>query len=308
MVYEDYAELMTIESLLKKVGFDVIGLTSEYSVSEQVLAFNPDLVVGCGREGSKVGSIAVGKRLKEMPRWQGKVVLVFPAKFKPNPQDLIRLRVDMILESPVAPDRLVQVVGKLLGQDEAALLEKLGKNTQAESPELGATTAVSGTTSQEAPSIYVQGSAAEELPEDADKGESKFAFRFGDKQAPAVYEGAERRGAGQEHEVTFADVDLQALEQELLGGGVPEVERVETDNSDVRAKALKDLQVAEQSLKSRMAKYTQLVEDVKISPKSSVTRVEARRRQNLLKKEWDPENLKELDRLRREYTTALFKK
>ena len=51
LVYEDYADLMSVEGTLKKVGFDVIGLSSEYAIAEQVLAFNPDLVVGSGRGG-----------------------------------------------------------------------------------------------------------------------------------------------------------------------------------------------------------------------------------------------------------------
>ena len=90
LVYEDYTDLMSVEATLKKVGFDVIGLSSEYSVAEQMLSFNPDVVVGSGR-GGKVSSLGVGKRLKEMSRWQGKAILIFPANFKPTPQELLKI-------------------------------------------------------------------------------------------------------------------------------------------------------------------------------------------------------------------------
>ena len=105
LVYEDYADLMAVESTLKRVGFDVVSVSSEYSLQQQMLAFNPDVVVGAGR-GGKVSSLGVGKRLKEMARWHGKSVLIFPANFKPSPQDLIKIRVDMILEAPVLPSVL----------------------------------------------------------------------------------------------------------------------------------------------------------------------------------------------------------
>ncbi len=42
------------------MGFDVIGLSSEYAVTEQIVAFNPDLVVGAGR-GGKVSSLGSRK-------------------------------------------------------------------------------------------------------------------------------------------------------------------------------------------------------------------------------------------------------
>lgn len=126
LVYDDYTELTSIESLLKKVGFDTIGITSEFSTTEKVLSFNPDIVISYGR-GPKMTTLGVGRRLKEMSRWGGKSILIFPPGFKPNPQELIRTRMDMILEAPVPPAKLLQVIAKLMDKDEKPWLDKLAK-------------------------------------------------------------------------------------------------------------------------------------------------------------------------------------
>lgn len=334
LVYEDYADLMAVESSLKKVGFDVIGLSSEYAVAEQILAFNPDLVVGSGK-GGKVSSLGVGKRLKEMTRWQGKSVLIFPANYKPNPQELIKIRVDMVLEAPVAPLRLVQVVGKILGHDEAVLLERLNKAMHVESPQK--TTTVGGGSSQFSPegeAIYVKGSvedssspgrgdsslevervdgASEDVSVTPEDQEQKVSFKFGDRMSAAESAGAQESSS----DSAFPDVDLKAFERELLGGGAPEIEKVEVvdelaggvdDETQVAVRAKASLEKAQAALKDKMTRYEKMVEDVKVSPKSTVTRVEARRRQKQLEAEWDSENINNIDKLRQEFTKALFKK
>lgn len=336
LVYEDYAELMSVEATLKKVGFDVVGLSSEYSVTEQVLAFNPDLIVGSGK-GGKVSSLGVGKRVKEMVRWQGKVILVFPANFKPTPQELIRIRVDMVLEAPVAPLRLMQVIGRILGHDEATLLERLNKSMHMESPQKTTVGGGGVKFNTEGEAIYIKGTVNEsssdtELsPEriDQDSEDSsvssenqkeKFSFKFGDRVSSA-----DREQSSKSEDQGFPDVDLKALERELLGGGAPEVERIETavpeeDLSFVRggaddsvdeglqARAKQQLEASEKGMADRVAKYSSIVGDLQVSSRSTITRVEARRRQKQLKEDLGDQNLNDLDELRREFTKALFKK
>ncbi len=326
---------MSVESTLKKVGFDVIGLSSEYAVAEQMLSFNPDVVIGSGR-GGKVSSLGVGKRLKEMARWPGKAVLIFPANFKPSPQDLIKIRVDMILEAPVAPLRILQVLAKLLGHDESLLLERLNKSMHVESPQKTGVTNVAGKAGTEAEAIYVKGSTESEGKEasfnlnsetnEAQEGSQAFdlntenkkesmRFKFGERMQSVDREGFSSGGSESGEEQAFPDVDLKAFERELLGGGAPEVERVEVATnlpsdqaSPEQEHALLDLKKAQDKLNEKMKKYSALVNDVKVAPKSTLTRVEARRRQRELTADWDNENINELDKLRREFTKALFKK
>ncbi|WP_413557607.1 hypothetical protein [Bdellovibrio sp. HCB209] len=335
LVYEDYADLMSVESTLKKVGFDVIGLSSEYAVSDQIISFNPDVVIGAGK-GTKVSSLGVGKRLKEMTRWGGKSVLIFPANVKPSPQDLIKIRVDMMLEAPVAPLRIVQVLAKITGQDEGALLEKLNKAIHLESP--GAKpvspSAQAGKFNTESEAIVVKGSSDEvkssngmgfslnpepqgegaEFTLNSEEEKETPRFKFGAKfQAEHIEPDAAADEAGND----FPDVDLKALERELLGGGAPEVEKVENvpaaapveaKQEAPPSKARQELEKASAKLAERMKKYANLVADVKVSPNSTITRVESRKRQQDIASEWDKESIKDLDKLRQEFAKALFKK
>lgn len=327
LVYEDYADLMTVDATLKRVGFDVLGISSEYSLADQMLGFNPDVVVGSGRAG-KVTTLGVGKRLKEMTRWPGKSVLIFPPNFKPSPQDLLKLRVDMILESPVPPMRLVQVIARLLGQDENLILERLNKMTMdntGKANTIGGAGGMRSNTDGEA--VFVRGStedgeegdAPERIEEDSER--RRVEFRFGEKMKADHVPAAGFKIAAEEP--GFADVDLSALERELTGGGAPEPERIEpsleeaflsTLDHEAKQQEVPDLNPSEQlaqaeaGLKAKMARYAEMTKDVKLAPKSTVTRVEARKRQKALMADWSIQDLADLDSLRREFTKALFKK
>lgn len=134
LIYDDFAELNTVDYSLKKVGFDVISISSEFALQEKILSFNPEIVIAYAR-GPKVTSIGVGKRLKEMNRWGGKVLLIFPQGNKPDPQDLIRTRMDLLLEAPIPVTRLIQILAKITNQDDQQLLEKLIKAAAIESAE-----------------------------------------------------------------------------------------------------------------------------------------------------------------------------
>lgn len=310
LVYEDYADLMAVESALKKVGFDVLGLSSEYAVTEQILAFNPSLVVGSGK-GGKVSAVGVGKRLKEMNRWLGKVVLIFPAGFKMDPAELMRVRTDMILEAPVTPIRLLQVIAKVLGHDEGVLLDRFNKVLNTE-PGIRGSIVTKGLPSTEEDAIYVKGSIpGEEVGSDIDSEESSNSehFRFGDRTSASSTQGAD--GDAQSALQDGFDLDLKALEQELMGGGVPAVEQVPASEDaleDIQVKARAEVAKAQARASERTLKYKEMIKDVKVSPKSTVTRVEARRRAKIMNADVDAKKANELDELRREFTKALFKK
>lgn len=148
LVYDDYTELMSAQFTLKKVGFDVMAVSSEFSIKEQIVSFNPDIVVGYGK-GNKVSTVGVGKRLKEMPRWQGKSILIFAPGVKPLPEELIKIRMDTALEAPVEMVRLIQVLAKFSNQDDQILMEKLIKSTALESQKNESTLVTGGKESKE---------------------------------------------------------------------------------------------------------------------------------------------------------------
>lgn len=161
-----------MQSTLKKVGFDCVGISSEFGTSEQVLSFNPDIVVACGK-GPKVSTTGVGRRLKEMPRWGGKTVLIFPQGIKPKPQELIKIRMDVVLEAPVQVVRLIQVLANLTNQDDQVLMEKLVK-TSAHDETSKEPSFVGGSKKGSASdNVYVRGSDAESKKGDEEKTKNK---------------------------------------------------------------------------------------------------------------------------------------
>lgn len=182
LIYEDFNELTSLEASLKKGGFDVIGLSTEYSLSEKMLSFRPDIVIASGR-GPKVSTISVGKKLKEMTKWPGKSILIFPTGFKPNPQDLIKARMDLILESPIALNRMIQILAKLTGLAEQSLIDKINKISVAESeasrvsnsnytPEVEEPVFVKGVKREKQDDLFALGSELDEAVDQAMKGNS----------------------------------------------------------------------------------------------------------------------------------------
>lgn len=136
LVFEDYSELTTTEVYLKKIGFDVVGISNEVIINDQLVAFNPDIVVAFGK-GQRVSTINIGIKLKDNRKFVGKVVLVMPVGVKPSPQDIIKMRMDAALEAPIDPLRLIQVLAKLGKLDTSSLIEKLKKATYSD-PQLKA--------------------------------------------------------------------------------------------------------------------------------------------------------------------------
>ncbi len=109
---------------LRKVGFDTETITNEYNLSEKLLTFNPDYIIVKGNS-PRVSCFQIGRKLKETVRYQGRVILIFPQDNKPQPDDLIKLRMDLLLFEPISALRLVGHLLKLTSVDPAAVMDKL---------------------------------------------------------------------------------------------------------------------------------------------------------------------------------------
>lgn len=126
LVYEDYNELTLVETYLKKIGFDVLGISSEFLIHDQILSFNPEILVVHGRS-QKVSSFSVGQKLKEHGRYHGKVVIIVPHGVRPAPGEMIKLKMDALAEAPVDPENLIQILCRMAGIAAEPFLEKLRK-------------------------------------------------------------------------------------------------------------------------------------------------------------------------------------
>ena len=126
LIYDDYNDLTTTESFLKKIGFDVIGVPSDFTLAEQLLGFNPEAVVVFAKS-PRLNGIQVCRKIKETDSFKGKVILIVMPGNRPQPQDLAKIRLDTLLEFPVTPVRLIEVMTKILGLSTENFLEKFSK-------------------------------------------------------------------------------------------------------------------------------------------------------------------------------------
>lgn len=196
LVYDDFQELTSVELMLKKIGFDVVGITSEFSLAEQLLSFNPQIVVAQGRT-AKVSTSNVGRRLRESARWDGQSILIFYPNAKPQPTELLRIRMDVGLEYPVEPTKMVQVLAQLGSLDSNQLLDKLIKSMATEPASTGGSANTSFSNRAESDSVFVSGSKLE-------------------KETAASYGGA--AGANSEAQKALSNSELPAATENKISG------------------------------------------------------------------------------------------
>lgn len=130
---DDYNENLRVETILRKVGFDVISLGSEGSLDKELLSFRPEVVIAAGQT-TQLSPVSVGIKLKKHRTFLGSVVLGFPDNIKLGPEDLLKVRVDQIVPFPFDVSKLIESLGQLLNIESQPLIEKL-KRFATEVPE-----------------------------------------------------------------------------------------------------------------------------------------------------------------------------
>lgn len=121
MVLEDYGELMFLQTVLKKIGFDVDAIQNPRSFQDSVLRMNPDVLVMTS-VGKRVKGYDLASGLKR-PRGTPKIILIQA----PNAPEIFDPQVDGWLKGPVAALDLLNTIGDLCGLDKAVLAEKFQK-------------------------------------------------------------------------------------------------------------------------------------------------------------------------------------
>jgi CheY-like chemotaxis protein len=121
MVLEDYGELMFLQTVLKKMGFDVDAIQNPRSLGEHILQMNPDLLVMTSA-GKRVNGIDLNKAIKRV-RGNPKVIMMqnsgAPAVQAPN--------VEGWLTSPVAAADFLNKMAEVCGLNAQVLQEKFQK-------------------------------------------------------------------------------------------------------------------------------------------------------------------------------------
>ncbi|MEQ1665267.1 MAG: hypothetical protein ABL927_07830 [Bdellovibrionales bacterium] len=125
LVIDDYNELIYLQTLLKKMGFDVEGIQNTKKYQDVSLGFNPQILITSAR-GSKVNGLALAQGIIKM-RGYPKIIALGVRVNEFDENKLNSMGIDQILDSPVNPKKLFSTLALLGGVDEEVLLAKYAK-------------------------------------------------------------------------------------------------------------------------------------------------------------------------------------
>jgi DNA-binding response OmpR family regulator len=121
---EDFNELLFCETILKKVGFDTQSSQTDLSISEGILSFNPDLLIMTAT-GTRVNGVSYLSKLKSKNK--NLPVVLVGQRSRLNMSDK---QIKALLEPPLSPRILIEVLSNLFDLDENALLTKYEKSSE----------------------------------------------------------------------------------------------------------------------------------------------------------------------------------
>lgn len=121
MVLEDYGELMFLQTVLKKIGFDVDAIQNPRQFNDACISLNPDVLVMTAN-GKKVKGLELSRSVKQV-RGLPHIILI-RASGSPKEEDL---SVEAWLESPVGAMPLLNAIGEVCGLNKDVLADKFAK-------------------------------------------------------------------------------------------------------------------------------------------------------------------------------------
>jgi len=134
LVVDDYNEMIYLQTVLKKIGFDVEGLQSSRKFVDSSLGFNPQIVVASAL-GKKVDVLGFGQDIRKN-RGLPKILALRPAGRNITQDQIEAAGVDRVIDTPVNIQKLVLGITTLVGVDESGFLDKLAKLQAKQDPDL----------------------------------------------------------------------------------------------------------------------------------------------------------------------------
>ena len=113
-----------IEMTLRKVGYDVEAMSTEYNLSEKLLTFNPDIIIVRGNS-PKLMTLNMGIKLKDQLKYHGRLILIFSSDYKLSPDDLSRIKVDLLLFEPIGALKLANLILNLDPEKKELMQDRL---------------------------------------------------------------------------------------------------------------------------------------------------------------------------------------
>lgn len=131
MVLEDYGELMFLQTVLKKIGFDVDSTQNPRKFNDSLLAMNPDILLMTAA-GKRIRGVELSTQVRKQ-RGLPKIILIRTGGFS---QDSVKdAEIDGWLESPVAAPDLLDKIAELCHLNKQILQDKLLKLRMSETSE-----------------------------------------------------------------------------------------------------------------------------------------------------------------------------
>lgn len=130
LVIDEFTELVGLETLFRRLGFDVLSVGRESAVQEAILGFPPDLVIATGN-GRFVEGLTLSSRVKFGPH-RPKIVVLVPATEGAEASAKLKSLVasspvDAAIETPFEPRVALKVVCKIMQLPPEPVLEKYSK-------------------------------------------------------------------------------------------------------------------------------------------------------------------------------------
>lgn len=129
-VIEDYNERAFVETLLKKVGFDCVGINKDAIAQDQMISFAPEVVIA-NYSTKKVNGLLLSKKIQRSNKNLPKFVLVLPegqtADKAGRAAEAKEYHIDFFVESPIQPRKILGILAQAFSLDEAALVGKFEK-------------------------------------------------------------------------------------------------------------------------------------------------------------------------------------
>ena len=121
MVLEDYGELMFLQTVLKKIGFDVDAIQNPRSFQDSLLRMNPDILImtAFGKRVKGLELAKATKKVRDLPK-----ILLLATSEQGREEDIA---VNAWLESPLGAVMMLDTIADLCGLSKQVLQEKFHK-------------------------------------------------------------------------------------------------------------------------------------------------------------------------------------
>jgi hypothetical protein len=125
LVIDEIQQLVGLETFLRRLGFDVLSLSKDSTVTDSLLGFQPEIAI-VSRQGRNVDGVKVAQKLKRSMTPPPRIALCYSG-LQPNLSTEEQKSIDALMEIPAAGESAIRLLAQLSGLKVEPLLEKYRK-------------------------------------------------------------------------------------------------------------------------------------------------------------------------------------